>query len=138
MKSLQNFIFEKILINKNSQFVTYKTYKNLLKELHVFSAIDLSEVFKRIGQWQTNEKHDTKDLICVVSGIYKNRISFWEEYCDLYYYVEEYSTTEYMIYKYNAGEILISEDYIEICFGTGRNDKVFITTDEYVNICKEK
>ena len=46
--------------------------------------------------------------------------------------------TEYMIYKYNAGEILISEDYIEICFGTGRNDKVFITTDEYVNICKEK
>lgn len=42
-----------------------------------------------------------------------------------------------MIYKYNAGEILISEDYIEICFGTGRNDKVFITTDEYVNICKE-
>ena len=137
MKSLQNFIFEKILINKNSQFVNYKTYRDFLKELHVFSTIDLSEVFKRIGQWQMNEKHDTKDLICVVSGIYKNRISFWEEYCDLYYYVEEYSTTEYMIYKYNAGEILISEDYIEICFGTGRNDKVFITTDEYVNICKE-
>lgn len=138
MKSLQNFIFEKILINKNSQFVTHETYKNFLKELHVFSDIDLSEVFKRIGQWQTNEKHDTKDLICVVSSIYKNRISFWEEYCDSYDYVEKYSTTEYMIYKYNAGEILISEDYIEICFGTGRNDKVFITTDEYVNICKEK
>ena len=138
MKSLQNFIFEKILINKNSQFVTYETYKNFLKELHVFSDIDLSEVFKRIGQWQTNEKHDTKDLICVVSSSYKNRISFWKEYCDLYDYVEEYSTTEYMIYKYNAGEILISEDYIEICFDTGRNDKVFITTDEYVNICKEK
>ena len=74
MKSLQNFIFEKILINKNSQFVTYKTYKNFLKELNVFSVIDLPEVFKRIGQWQTNEKHDTKDLICVVSSIYKNRI----------------------------------------------------------------
>ena len=104
MKSLQNFIFEKILINKNSQFVTYKTYKNFLKELNVFSAIDLSEVFKRIGQWQTNEKHDTKDLICVVSSIYKNRISFWEEYCNSYDSVEEYSTTEYMIYKYNAGK----------------------------------
>ena len=96
MKSLQNFIFEKILINKNSQFVTYKTYKNFLKELNVFSAIDLSEVFKRIGQWQMNEKHDTKDLICVVSSIYKNRISFWEEYCDLYDY--DY----YVIWKYRV------------------------------------
>ena len=67
MKSLYNYITEKILINKNSK--SLPKWKLFFEEFP-FSKTELTIIFDKIQEWAKTNNVNDEDIICLCSNKY--------------------------------------------------------------------
>ena len=77
MKSLYNYITEKILINKNSK--SLPKWKLFFEEFP-FSKTELTIIFDKIQEWVKTNNDNDEDIICVCSNKYEDKSFKFNEY----------------------------------------------------------
>ena len=137
MKSLYNYITEKILINKNSKFLS--KWKLFFEEFP-FSKTELTIIFEKIQEWAKTNNVNDEDIICVCSNKYEDKSFKFNEYIknweDIYKYKKKKNKNDFKLYKYTFIDFYINENIIWISPTYSIKDYIYVTTKNYINFCK--
>ena len=137
MKSLSNYITEKILINKNSKFLS--KWKLFFEEFP-FSKTELTIIFEKIQEWAKINNVNDEDIICVCSNKYEDKSFKFNEYIknweDIYKFNNKKNKNDFKLYKYTFIDFYINENVIWISPTYSIKDYIYVTTKNYINFCK--
>ena len=137
MKSLSNYITEKILINKNSKFLA--KWKLFFEEFP-FSKTELTIIFEKIQEWAKTNNVNDEDIICVCSNKYEDKSFKFNEYIknweDIYKFNNKKNKNDFKLYKYTFIDFYINENVIWISPTYSIKDYIYVTTKNYINFCK--
>ena len=137
MKSLSNYITEKILINKNSKFLS--KWKLFFEEFP-FSKTELTIIFEKIQEWAKTNNVNDEDIICVCSNKYEDKSFKFNEYIknweDIYKFNNKKNKNDFKLYKYTFIDFYINENVIWISPTYSIKDYIYVTTKNYINFCK--
>ena len=137
MKSLSNYITEKILINKNSKFLA--KWKLFFEEFP-FSKTELTIIFEKIQEWAKTNNVNDEDIICVCSNKYEDKSLKFNEYIknweDIYKFNNKEHKNDFKLYKYTFIDFYINENIIWISPTYSIKDYIYVTTKNYINFCK--
>ena len=137
MKSLSNYITEKILINKNSKFLA--KWKLFFEEFP-FSKTELTIIFEKIQEWAKINNVNDEDIICVCSNKYEDKSFKFNEYIknweDIYKFNNKKNKNDFKLYKYTFIDFYINENVIWISPTYSIKDYIYVTTKNYINFCK--
>ena len=137
MKSLSNYITEKILINKNSKFLA--KWKLFFEEFP-FSKTELTIIFEKIQEWAKTNNVNDEDIICVCSNKYEDKSFKFNEYIknweDIYKFNNKKNKNDFKLYKYTFIDFYINENIIWISPTYSIKDYIYVTTKNYINFCK--
>ena len=137
MKSLYNYITEKILINKNSKFLS--KWKLFFEEFP-FSKTELTIIFEKIQEWAKTNNVNDEDIICVCSNKYEDKSFKFNEYIknweDIYKFNNKKNKNDFKLYKYTFIDFYINENVIWISPTYSIKDYIYVTTKNYINFCK--
>ena len=137
MKSLSNYITEKILINKNSKFLS--KWKLFFEEFP-FSKTELTIIFEKIQEWAKINNVNDEDIICVCSNKYEDKSFKFNEYIknweDIYKFNNKKNKNDFKLYKYTFIDFYINENVIWISPTYSIKDYIYVTTKNYINFCE--
>ena len=137
MKSLYNYITEKILINKNSKSLS--KWKLFFEEFP-FSKTELTIIFEKIQEWAKINNVNDEDIICVCSNKYEDKSFKFNEYIknweDIYKFNNKKNKNDFKLYKYTFIDFYINENVIWISPTYSIKDYIYVTTKNYINFCK--
>ena len=137
MKSLSNYITEKILINKNSKFLA--KWKLFFEEFP-FSKTELTIIFEKIQEWAKTNNVNDEDIICVCSNKYEDKSFKFNEYIknweDIYKFNNKKHKNDFKLYKYTFIDFYINENVIWISPTYSIKDYIYVTTKNYINFCE--
>ena len=139
MKSLCNYITEKILINKNSK--SLPKWKLFFEEFPFsFSKTGLTIIFEKIQEWAKTNNVNDEDIICVCSNKYEDKSFKFNEYIknweDIYKFNNKEHKNDFKSYKYTFIDFYINENIIWISPTYSIKDYIYVTTKNYINFCK--
>ena len=139
MKSLYNYITEKILINKNSK--SLPKWKLFFEEFPFsFSKTGLTIIFEKIQEWAKTNNVNDEDIICVCSNKYEDKSFKFNEYIknweDIYKFNNKEHKNDFKLYKYTFIDFYINENIIWISLTYSIKDYIYVTTKNYINFCK--
>lgn len=139
MKSLCNYITEKILINKNSK--TLPKWKLFFEEFPFsFSKTGLTIIFDKIQEWAKTNNVNDEDIICVCSNKYEDKSLKFNEYIknweDIYKFNNKEYKNDFKSYKYTFIDFYINENVIWISPTYSIKDYIYVTTKNYINFCE--
>lgn len=139
MKSLCNYITEKILINKNSK--TLPKWKLFFEEFPFsFSKTGLTIIFDKIKEWAKTNNVNDEDIICVCSNKYEDKSLKFNEYIknweDIYKFNNKEYKNDFKSYKYTFIDFYINENVIWISPTYSIKDYIYVTTKNYINFCE--
>ena len=137
MKSLYNYITEKILINKNSKSLS--KWKLFFEEFP-FSKTELTIIFEKIQEWAKINNVNDEDIICVCSNKYEDKSFKFNEYIknweDIYKFNNKKNKNDFKLYKYTFIDFYINENIIWISPTYSIKDYIYVTTKNYINFCE--
>ena len=137
MKSLCNYITEKILINKNSK--SLPKWKLFFEEFP-FSKTELTIIFEKIQEWAKTNNVNDEDIICVCSNKYEDKSFKFNEYIknweDIYKFNNKEHKNDFKLYKYTFIDFYINENVIWISPTYSIKDCIYVTTKNYINFCE--
>lgn len=138
MKSLSNYITEKILINKNSK---YSKWKMFFEEFPFsFTKTGLTIIFEKIQEWAKTNNVNDEDIICVCSSKYEDESFEFNEYIknweDIYRFNNEKYKNNFKLSKYTFIDFYINEDIIWLSPTYNVKDYIYITSKNYIDFCK--
>ena len=137
MKSLYNYITEKILINKNSK--SLPKWKLFFEEFP-FSKTELTIIFDKIQEWVKTNNVNDEDIICVCSNKYEDKSFKFNEYIknweDIYKFNNKEHKNDFKLYKYTFIDFYINENVIWISPTYSIKDYIYVTTKNYINFCE--
>ena len=139
MKSLYNYITEKILINKNSK--SLPKWKLFFEEFPFsFSKTGLTIIFAKIQEWAKTNNVNDEDIICVCSNKYEDKSLKFNEYIknweDIYKFNNKEYKNDFKLYKYTFIDFYINENVIWISPTYSIKDYIYVTTKNYINFCE--